>query len=270
MSNPRRFQFVVLACLSACMTSKPAPAPEPLAGPRYDFSPTPPCSPVGTTKLTVAIVSPRWQAPTQSGLSMVNMGVAYTQPKILLDVAPAMRADFLELVSCRGYLAKGPFDSFEAMVYPDREASHLLLEPELQLDVDIPTISMVEKSFLGGLLKDKSGGQLTGTATVGGRVTLSLKEPVTNTRMWSRSIDIAPETFAFTSVSSYSSALSVPQAKLAVLNDDGLRRGLQPKLEAMYSRILTTADNYLDRRELTTVATQAADVRKKATIGVPR
>jgi hypothetical protein len=195
----------------------------------------------------------------------------FYEPKILMDVGPAMRSDFLELLSCRGYLAKGPFDSFESMVYPDREASQLLLEPGLQIDVDFSNLALEVKSMLGGLIKSRSStARLSGTATVGGRVTLSLKEPLTNTRMWARSIEVPAESFQFITVHEYSSMMTPFQAKIAIMDDDGIRRELQPRLEKMYQNVLSVADSYLDRKELTTVAAQAMEVRKKAAIGVPK
>lgn len=282
MSGSRLMTLVSVVCgtaLAGCMSASGSPAPSPLAGPNYDFTPTPPCAPTGSAKLTIAVVSPRWQAPSQASGAPggpfvgypTNSGVVYAEPKVLLDVAPAMRADFLELVSCRGYLAKGPFDSFESMVYPDREGSQLLLEPELQLDVDFSSLAALEKSMLKGLIKQRGGtARLVGTATVGGRVTFGLKEPVTNTRMWARSIEIPSEAVPFTTEAEYPTVAGVYQLKFAILNDEGLRRALQPRLEAMYRRIFSTADGYLDRKELATVGSQAMEVRKKASIGVPK
>lgn len=263
-----------VAATSCLPTSKPEP-PLAMAGPKYDFSPQGQCSPPGSTKLTIAIVSPLWQVVSQPsaapGYAPAAGGMLFYEPKILMDVGPAMRSDFLELLSCRGYLAKGPFDSFESMVYPDREASQLLLEPGLQVDVDFPNLALVEKSMLGGLIKSRSmTARISGTASVGGRVNLSLKEPVTNTRMWARSIDVPTETFEFVTISEYPSTVTEVQAKYVIMNDDGIRKELQPRLEKIYQTVLATTDAYLDKRELTTVAAQAAEVRKKAAIGVPR
>lgn len=262
--------------LGGCTPSSKVEAPAPLPGPRYDFSPQGPCSPTGSTRLTIAVVSPLWQVTSQPSAApgitpQAAGGMLFYEPKILMDVGPAMRSDFLELLSCRGYLAKGPFDSFESMVYPDREASQLLLEPGLQIDVDFSNLALEVKSMLGGLIKSRSStARLSGTATVGGRVTLSLKEPLTNTRMWARSIEVPAESFQFITVHEYSSMMTPFQAKIAIMDDDGIRRELQPRLEKMYQNVLSVADSYLDRKELTTVAAQAMEVRKKAAIGVPK
>lgn len=254
-----------LASAAACMSSRPAPAPVPKA--RFDYSPAG-CEQSGSTKLTFAVVAPRWQSPTQHTASSVQY-TSGAMPQVYLDLTNAMRGDFLELATCRGYLARGPFDSFEAMVFPDREASNLLLEPELMLDVTVTDLEVAARG-LGALLRT-SQNQITGNASVGGRITLNVKEPVTNTRMWTRSIEVPSEKFVFTSEKRYATGeLTKQEAAYLLLDDPGFLRILLPKLEATYATVFKTADSYLHAREMATVAGQAAEVRKKAAIGVPR
>jgi hypothetical protein len=181
----------------------------------------------------------------------------------------AMRADFLQLITCRGYLAKGPFDSFESMVFPDRQASQLLLEPELLISVELTSVSQRQPDFVTALFTRGAPARIDATATVGGRVNLHLKEPITNTRMWTRSIEVPAQSFSFTTDAAYPQAPLQSQLSYLVQTDDGLIRALIPNLEAMYGRVFKTAEGYLNREELQSVAVQAADVRKKAAIGVP-
>lgn len=148
---PSRLRLLAIACamLSACFPASKPETPPPIAGPNYDFAPQGPCAAAGSAKLTIAVVSPLWQNASQPSANPIYQtatgGMLFPEPKVLMDVGPAMRSDFLELLSCRGYLARGPFDSFEAMVYPDREGSQLLLEPGLQVTLDFPNLALVEK-----------------------------------------------------------------------------------------------------------------------------
>jgi hypothetical protein len=190
------------------------------------------------------------------------------------ELTSALRADFFELLTCRGLLTKGPFDSFEQMVYPDREASNLLLEPEIEMRMIVDRVDPVAaRSALGGSIVDRSAGyRLTGSATLSGRVTLVLKEPLSNTRMWTRSIEVPASTASFVTDQAYfvSTANTVDQLRMVAVQDAGMIRALGPKLAQTYGSILTTADRYLDVRELLVVSGQAADVRKKAVIAVPK
>ncbi len=257
-----------LASALGCMSSQSAPAAAPVPRPSYDFTPTT-CQQPGSTKITLAIVAPRWQSPIQPAWTRGYS--AASAPQLFADLSNAMQGDFMELATCLGYLARGPFDSFEAMVFPDREASQLLLEPELQMDVEVTALSVVEQSGLGGIIK-KTGtyNRLNGTASLGGRVTLSLKEPVTNTRMWTRSIDIPSEAFSFTSDNKYATAAMTPeQARIALLDDPALLRPLYPKLQALYGSVFTTAQSYMNAREVATVASQGLAVRKRGAVAIP-
>jgi hypothetical protein len=253
--------------VSGCVATQSAP-PTPTPKANYDFMPTQPCDQPGSTKLTFALVSPSsaWVDSTFAGSAT---------PKVFRDLSQAMRGDLLELITCRGYLTKGPFATFDEMVYPDREASQLLLEPQLDIRVAFDEFHWVQSgAFMQALTKSNTTFyKFNGSATVGGHVTLSLKEPLTNTRMWTKSIEVPSETFRFTSDSAYGSPTGtmIPngRAQQVVINDPGLLRLLLPKLEAMYGNVFRTTQNYLNPTEMQTVATQAADVRKKASIRIP-
>lgn len=253
------------AAIAGCVPVQPTPDPVPKA--KYSYIPTSPCAPPGSAKITLAIVSPQWQEPRSNGLAVQSGSVG--PAAFASDLTDAMRADFLQLVTCRGYLARGPFDSFDAMVYPDRQASQLLLEPELQISVQLADISRLQPDFLTAVLNKAAPSKLRATASIGGRVNLNLKEPITDTRMWSRSIAVPTDTVTFDTDNTYPQGITVEYGRAAIMQDPALARALIPRLEATYKRVFATADGYLNRQELTTVAVQATDVRKKASIRVP-
>ena len=264
--------FFIAIISAACVPPQAKQAPQPLGPPRYDYAPPPPCATPGASRLTVAVISPQWPTSGQNSAVAQQGDAGGRSPSVLLQIAPAMQQDFLELMACRGYLTKGPFDSFESMVFPDREGSNLILEPELQVTVALTHVELPAKNIWGQPMAPSSSIRYTATgeASVGGRVTLTLKEPVTNTRMWTRSIEVPAELFSFTSDQKYEGSEIRGNLRILVMADEGLRRALQPRLETMYQNVLRTAESYLNRRELETVAAQSADVRKKAAISVPR
>lgn len=261
MRSFARLSFLVL--LAACATSTRT-ASAPLGAPRYDYSPSAACGTTGPGSVTVGIIAPQWDRQTSRQASA---------PAVVRAISPAMKQDFLEMLTCKGYLTKGPYESFEEMVYPDREASNLLLEPELQISVSVSAVRLASKGLLFGTPQPPSptaSYPAEGTAMVGGRVTLTLKEPLTNTRMWTRSIEVPAEEFQFVTQRRFIGTTTSGALEQLVLADDGMRVNLQPKLEAAYKTVLRTAENYLDLRELTTISAQAAEVRKKAAISVPK
>jgi hypothetical protein len=271
---------IAVALAAACApVAPPAPlTPVPVA--RLDHAPTG-CAAPSSMKLTLAIVAPTWQPPASATAptaavvtSQVTPGMAALQGKF----RTALRDDFLEIITCRGYLSKGPFESFDVMVFPEREGSDLLLEPVIESTmalIDVrPTASC--KGFLGktSCTLDAASGAaptsftLNGAIQLGGRVTLTLREPVTNTRMWTKSVEMPAERVPFTGETVYTpTSRTAPPDAWA---DRGVQTALAPALERAYRAVLQASDGYLNVRELQLVATQAADVRRKASISVPR
>ncbi len=256
--------------LSACAGAmRPEIAPAPIAV--FDYSPTG-CKTSNTTPLTLAIVAGTWRNKSKGEVLAQTEAIPMQQ-----KFADALRDDFLELVTCRGYATKGPFKDFDEMVFPEREASNLLLEPVLEANVEYTEIK--QQPFCEGTMRrilcatEAASGTppseytMNGTLIFGGRVTLSLKEPLTNTRMWTKSIDIGSTSVPFTGTTVYS-AMTQKQSDLRA--DVGFLRALTPKLEEIYSTVLLTADRYLNQDELKLVATQADGVRKRGTIAVPK
>ncbi len=257
-------------CAAATRPSQ-APAPAPLA--TFDFTPQG-CVAPGVNKLTLAIVAPAWQNKSVGNATKVTDGE--TIP-LQARFTQALRDDFLELVNCRGFVTKGPFNAFDDMVFPDRDGSNLLLEPVVDANVQYTDVQKVAYCK-GGLrammctadaISSSAPSEFTvrGTLVFSGRVTLSLKEPVTNTRMWTKSIDLGNTSVPFQSTTVYSSALT---SSPDIRKDVGLLNALTPKLEEIYRTVLTTADKYLDPAEVRLVSAQAAEVRKRGAISVPR
>lgn len=263
------------ASISAPSTPTPTPAPRTA---RFDYTPTA-CAAPATTKLTLAIVAPTWQQQPSADAAKIGMsannggGMSEMQSRF----KGALRDDFLELVTCRGLLTRGPFANFDAMVFPDRDASNLLLEPIIESTIGVEEITRVPrcKGFIGKSIcsLDAVSGNapasytMTGTIQLGGRITLTLREPLSNTRMWSKSIEMPSDRVRFTGETVYS-AISGTAPDLWA--DRGVQAMLVPALEAAYASVLQASDGFLNVRELQLVAAQAADVRRKASISIPR
>jgi len=261
-----------VSALTACAAAVQPPAP-PAPVATFDFTPQG-CVAPGVNKITLAIVAPAWQNKSTGNAAKVTDGEIIP---LQARFTQALRDDFLELVNCRGFATKGPFNTFDDMVFPDCDGSNLLLEPVVEANVQYTDIRKLAhcKGAFGNVMctVDALGGTspteytVSGTLVFSGRVTLSLKEPVTNTRMWTKSIDIGNTSVPFQGTTVFSSVMTNnPDFR----KDVGLLNALTPKMEEIYRTVLTTSDKYLDPTEMKLVSTQAADVKKRGAISVPR
>lgn len=240
-----RYVFAGLGCvlLAACASLEPPPTYRAV----FEHTPTQRASP-GEAEVTVALVAPSFAEQED-----------WTRTPPYSDFSKSLASDFDELLSARGYLVKGPFISHEAMLYPDKQGSDLVLVPALEIDVETtqPTRRRME------LISSKV--QLQGVATLSGRVTFHLLESITGTRMWAKDIDVPERQVEWLGERWFEgdNAWTIVE----VYTDHGFTNAIAPELESLYGEILETAWDYLHPEELQLVKAQAKPVRDKA-IGV--
>lgn len=277
MSLSRSFtRSLLIGTLFAACT----PAPKVAIGPKISFSWQEPdqCTTPASVPVTFAIVQPIWQKVGGTG-SMID-AAALQDPKLAAWIKPrkdlfeefssSMRNDFFSLMSCKGYTTKGPYASFEEIVFPDRLASDLSLVPEIDLRVTAnvePTEPSLAQSLMPGLGLLKRGvstTKLKGVGSISGRITLAIRESVTDTRMWTRSIEIPSEAFDFTTQNEYPETSRVYFNEV-VTGDPAFIQALAPKVAAVYKKALTTAWNFTNPQEMRLVKAQSQEPRRRAT-----
>ncbi len=225
----------------ACAT---AGAPTASYTPNFDFSPPEHNAP-GSASVTLALVAP-----------------SYPEAQYWPPVAPYtdfrnnLPGDFEELLASRGFSTKGPFPSYDEMVFPDKQGSDLVLVPRLELNMSFSNVAMGSPDLLTGAVAFK------GIADISGRVNLQLSESLTGTRMWSKSILVTPVSVPWQSRKRYGK--DQPFDGRNILVDGNFLAALGPHIEALYREILRTAWNYLDVKEIQMVKAQSLDVRQRA------
>jgi len=246
MKAPTTMPAAALACFLA-LSCASAGGHAPGYSPTFDF--TPPSAAVpGASGVTLALVS--------AGYSQTQ---PWTRVQPFSALSASLGADFEELLTARGFSVKGPFRSYEEMVFPDKQASDLVLVPNLDLSVSVQDVRQAKVELLTGKIKYK------GTAVIGGRVNLWLSESLTGTRMWSKSIPVVQASVPWESQTWRSKNEAFAEAD--VYADRGFAEAVGPTLERLYAETLRTAWAYLDPSEVQLVRGQAQDVKKRAVFG---
>ena len=264
------FCIVAVFC-SIILTGCFKPAQPPRAMIAFDYTPQNEES-AGSADVTFAVVGAQLLTPNQPGMMQL---VHQTPVPLFDDFIDNMTKDFMELLSALGYGVRGPFQSYDDMIHPEKEGSDLILTAEVDLKLDG---SGVEYRIQGGYKYENSPLRPVGPVKIQSHVKLIVYESLTNTKMWVKNIAIEPVTVQLTSHNLYSrSELARYAAQYGVVGQHESRipvtEYLQHEnkfysdvghaLQNRYTDILKGIYDYLDPREMKMVKNQSLELRKK-------
>jgi hypothetical protein len=237
---------VVCGGILVILGSAPRPPQPPEPMPIFDY--TPPTNAVPNSgKVTFAIVNAHysheepWTTVWPFDVFSSNLGM-----------------DFQEILAAKGFTVRGPFDSYDEMTYPDKKNSDLVLQPDIDVRVNMTNPRLTSVLLLGN--------RLQADIVVSGRVTLSLRESLTGERMWYKSIELpasAPITCDTERI--YPSGEQVPRSEAepqVLLGDRGFAKPLGPIMERYYKTVMEATWKYLDPEEMAMVKKQAGPLRE--------
>ncbi len=225
-------QFGIVA--AACIIVGCVPVntePEPIrASITFDY--TPPEATPGSANVTFAVVGAQIETPVP----------------LFKNFASNMTKDFGEILTARGFSAKGPFSEYDLMTYSDKEGSDLVLTAEVDFSSD--TTQMRYSTI----------GMLNGTVTVSCHVNLVAYESLTKNRLWTKSVAITPSTVELASRKRYPNG-----ANLATLlvNENQFYTDIGRALEAQYIEIMNKIYGYLEPKQMAIVKQAAHNLRDR-------
>ena len=226
---------------------EPTP-PTPRIQPKFDYMP-PETAVSGSADVTFAVVGARFENPASSFGSFA-------------DFANSMSNDFTEMVLSRGYTVRGPFRTHYEMTYPEKSGSDLVLTATVDFTSDTSQL-LLRESLFSGLTGDSVPNYfVSGTVTLGTRVTLVVSESITNELMWSKSVSFDPIEVALSSAKAYPRTLITLDALLT--HEDKFYTDLGSALEGQYAEVMRSTWGYLDPNEMRIVKRQSLEVRERA------
>ncbi|MBI1805662.1 MAG: hypothetical protein HYR76_01270 [Ignavibacteria bacterium] len=240
----KHFFYVTTLCLTVGFIgcAPKATKSEQAYVPSFHFTPTA-NAPVASAEVTFAVVNASY-----------SENQPWTTVWPFTDFSKNMGLDFQQILSARGFTVKGPFGSYDELTFPDKKGSDLVLQPTLDVRLDI--VNPEARKHVGILGPDSY--TLNGQAAIGGRITLALTESLSKERMWFKSIDIPREVVSWEGEKEYPAPPNGVDP-----NDAGITKVLGPKLEAIYTKVMQAAWNYLDPEEMKLVKKQAEEIKKK-------
>jgi hypothetical protein len=242
--------LILLASLlpTGCSLFKTTPATPPPAMIPMRFDYTPPTE--GVTKsneIKFALINPRFVP-------------SFTYPTLdpYRTFVKNMGADFVEMLSARGYPYAGPYQSIDEMVYSDKKSTDLILETEVDLQFSGDGLSPKYSENTDYVTHQTTYSYyLDGVVTLSGKLNLTCSEPFTHTKVWVKSIPIEPTTFAWKSYNKYTNK-NIP------VTDPTIWNALVENMESISQKSLKTAWNHLDPEELKVKKNEAAEIKKNS------
>ena len=96
----------------------------------FDYTPTKEATP-GSADVTFAVVG------TQIG---TNFG-GNASP-LFKDFAGSMTNDFMEVLTAQGFGVRGPFSNYDEILFPDKQASDLILTAKFEINPDLSKVPL--------------------------------------------------------------------------------------------------------------------------------
>jgi len=98
----------------------------------------------------------------------------------------AIREDFTEILTAKGFIVRGPFESYDLIPFQDKKVIDLVLAPTVELTVALRDRKFTPVSiWIGGCDHIE-----TGNVKVSGKIILEMKEITTQELMWAKTIPV--------------------------------------------------------------------------------
>lgn len=232
--------------------ARQVPVPEAYQ-PSYSY--TPQASSAGQG-ISIALVSPRLGQAAVANVAAQYMKLMIPLPAdFATRMEPSYRA-FTDAISrsitqyftASGMTVSGPFSSIDDMTFPDKKQADLVLTMEVNVTTDQPPFSINYSQIDGSVQKVWS----RGVCSAGGTLDFVLWEPLSQQRMWAKSIDVPRAEVECTL-----EAGSQP-AYFALLGNAFARL-----YEGAFANVMITATRYFAPEEVALVRQQSAELREK-------
>lgn len=207
----------------------------------------------GSANLLVGLVRPKYAEQFRNG-----------QSELFASFRQYMGNDIEELLVDRGYRIKGPFDSFDDMIFEDRKDADIALEVEI-----VPEFTAREGSWstyrnifsVSANSANKVYYGYTGTASLIGKINLIAYEPLSHQKIWVKSVPIPP--VQNINLSTANKRLEGTNLTNEFYNDVAVYNAIGTALSQQYASTFKKIDIQLDPREFEALRTQIRELKAK-------
>ena len=247
----KHFYFILVAIslllLSGCGSMGNIPTQEVRTVKNYDWTP-PMIAPAKSSDVTLLLVKPSFAKQFEN-----------EKEPIFKKFRENMGVDFEEMLIARGYSIRGPFASYDEIVFKDKQDADLLMRVEIDFNYEAQQGALkYSADFASAMLgKEAYKYRLDGNLYVGGKVNIIVYEPSTKEKLWIKSISLEDKTI-YLKTKKYS-------YKNDCFKDAGYLNAMQSVLDEYYQSAMDLGWKYLEPAELKQLKAQVKAIRSKKT-----
>ncbi len=174
-----------------------------------------------------------------------------------------MGSDFEEMLIAKGYTIRGPYDTYDEIVFSDKSETDLMLEVEIDFSSTWANNAFKKSAdALSAALGQTSYKYwLDGELLMGGKINLVIRESVTLEKLWIKSLKLSDKSIKV--ITNKVSASNDDTAFNQLVNSAGYLNPISTLLDEYYQQALTTAWNQLEPQELRALKKQVKELRSK-------
>lgn len=249
--NKNTFSAVLLLFAISCSAPKQAASPV-ITKQTFTFDYTPrESAKLGSASMVLAFIRPNYAS-----------NFSHSSNELFKGFKSGLSGDIEELIIAKGFSLKGPYASHDEMVFDDKKRIDMAITIEIN-----PAFSNNE-----GVWADKyhmnllSSGASYYTYTYSGKMSLTGKinvagvEPLTNEKIWSKSVSIPNvENIPIETSNAYYKRLTDSE----LLDDPGVYNALGKALQAQYAGIMDKIAAHFSVEELNSLKVQVKELKSK-------
>ena len=212
----------------------------------FDYSPKQ-TNKAGSSDMVLAFVRPSYAQGFASGAT-----------ELFKNFKSSLGNDLEELIIGKGFSLKGPYQAFDEMVFDDKKRTDMAIVIEIA-----PSFASKEggwKTHLSILGSSYTSYSYSGKVSLIGKINLTGIEPLTNEKIWSKSVLIPNvENIQVESSNSYTSTLSFTE----LMDDPGVYNAIGKALQEQYEGILSKIEAHFSPEEFNSLKSQIKELKSK-------
>lgn len=215
--------------------------------------------------------TPKETAKSGSGamvLAFIKPGYAssfsFSSNELFQRFKSGLTGDIEELIIAKGFSLKGPYDGRDEMVFEDKKridmAISIEINPEFSSKEGDWTSRYHANLSLLGTSSPYYSYSYTGKVSLTGKINISGVEPLTNEKIWSKSVSIPNvENISIMTTNVYMSKVSDDK----LMDDPAIYNALGKALQAQYTGIMDKITAHFNVEELKSLQAQIKELKSK-------